>query len=204
MEINIKLHLAELVRGMEERAAAQSESAASRRAISIRGLDLGARVDFSNAQRGEVAIVAPFGQVLRIQDRVRTVPKPKPARDHPIVRARKWHQMLQTGEVTSRSELAKRMKLTPGAITRILKLIELEPSIQAYLAELKSATAILHFGYHPLGALVRLRPEEQRMAFDRMRTEYERREKRRHMRAGTIMMPANMYSSSKTPRISAG
>jgi hypothetical protein len=38
MEINIKLHLAELVRGMEERAAAQSESAANRRAISIRGL----------------------------------------------------------------------------------------------------------------------------------------------------------------------
>jgi hypothetical protein len=37
MEINIKLHLAELVRGMEERAAAQSESAANRRAISIRG-----------------------------------------------------------------------------------------------------------------------------------------------------------------------
>lgn len=204
MEINIKLHLAELVRGMEERAAAQSESTANRRAISIRGLDLGARVDFSNAQRGEVAIVAPFGQVLRIQDRVRTVPKPKLAREHPIIRAHKWHQMLQSGEVATRFELAKRMKLTPGVITRILKLIELDPGIQAYLAELKTTSAILHFGYRPMGELADLQPHEQRAAFDKMRAAYEGVERRRNERGKTITLPSSTHSPSKTPRISAG
>jgi len=204
MEINIKLHLAELVRGMEERAAAQSESAANRRAISIRGLDLGARVDFSNAQRGEVAIVAPFGQVLRIQDRVRTVPKPKPAREHPIIRAHKWHQMLESGEVATRFELAKRMKLTPGVITRILKLIELDPGIQAYLAELKTTSAILHFGYRPMGELADLQPHEQKAAFDKMRAAYEGIERRRNERGKTITLPSSTHSPSKTPRISAG
>ena len=204
MEINIKLHLAELVRGMEERAAAQSESAASRRAISIRGLDLRARVDFSNAQRGEVAIVAPFGQVLRIQNRVRTMPKLKPAREHPIIRARKWNQMLQSGEVATRSELARRMKLTPGVITRILKLIELDPGIQAYLAELREASAILHFGSRPMGELVDLKPQEQRAAFDQMRTAYEGIERRRNEREKTITLPSSIHSPSKTLRISAG
>lgn len=204
MEINIKLHLAELVRGMEQRAVGQSESAASRRAISTRGLDLGARVDFSNAQRGEVAIVAPFGQVLRLQDRVRTVPKPKLAREHPIIRARKWHQMLQSGEVLTRSELAKRMKLTPGVITRILKLIELDPGIQAYLAELKTAPAILHFGSRPMGELADLQPQEQRAAFDQMRAAYQRIDQRRNEREKTITLPSAIHSPSQTPRISAG
>lgn len=202
MEIRIKLHLPELVRSMEQRAHGETQT--QRRSISIRGLTLDARVDFSNAQRGEITVVAPFRQVLRIQERVRTVPKPKPIPEHPIIRAQKWHQMLQSGEVATRSALAKRMKLTPGAITRILKLIELEPSIQAYLAELKTPTAILHFGYHPLGALVRLRPEEQRMAFERLCTEYESREERRQTRERTITLPTTIRSSSKTPRISAG
>ena len=42
MAINIKLHVAELVRGMEERAAAQAKTIPNHRAISIRGLNLGA------------------------------------------------------------------------------------------------------------------------------------------------------------------
>ncbi len=161
-------------------------------------------MDFTNAQRGEVAIVAPFGQVLRIQDRVRTVPRPKPAREHPIVRAHKWHQMLQSGEVATRFELAKRMKLTPGVITRILKLIELDPGIQAYLAELKTTSAILHFGYRPMGELADLQPHEQRAAFDKMRAAYEGVERRRNERGKTITLPSSTHSPSKTPRISAG
>ena len=94
MEINIKLHLAELVRGMEERSAALAEAASARRAISIRGLNLGGRVDFLNAPRGEITIVAPVRQTLRLEGRVRTVPVPKPDIDHPIVRAPKVAAMV--------------------------------------------------------------------------------------------------------------
>ena len=112
--------------------------------------------------------------------------------------------MLQSGEVATRSELARRMKLTPGVITRILKLIELDPGIQAYLAELREASAILHFGSRPMGELVDLKPQEQRAAFDQMRTAYEGIERRRNEREKTITLPSSIHSPSKTLRISAG
>jgi DNA invertase Pin-like site-specific DNA recombinase len=182
MEVRITLHLPELVRGMEERASDVKQAQHS--ALTIRGLTLDARVDFAHAQQGEVVVVAPFRQVLRIQDRVRTVQPVLPASVHPILRAVKWQQLLEAGTVANRSALARQVKLTPGAITRIMKLIELDPAIQAYLAALKSAAAIRHFGYRPMESLAAMRPHEQRAAFDRMRDEFEKLESRRLARAG--------------------
>ncbi len=131
MEINIKLHLAELVRGMEERAAAQTKSIPNHYAVSIRGLNLGAQVDFTNAQRGEITIVAPVRQTLRLEARVRTVPQPKPRKviEHAVVRAQKWQAMIETGVVPHRFALAKHVGCTPGAVTKILKMIRLVPEI---------------------------------------------------------------------------
>lgn len=174
MEINIKLHLAELVRGMEERAAAQSESAANRRAISIRGLDLGARVDFSNAQRGEITIIAPIRQTLRLEARVRTVPQPKTQKmvEHAMVRAQKWQAMLETGLVPHRLALAKRVGCTPGAVTKILRMIRLVPEIQAYLASIKNENEAWHFSAKRMAQLASLEPEFQRAAFAKLRNEY--------------------------------
>jgi hypothetical protein len=173
-------------------------------AVTIRGLTLDARIDFAHAQRGEVVVVAPFRQVLRIQDRVRTVQPVPPASVHPILRAVKWQHLLEAGTVPNRSALAKQVKLTPGAITRIMKLIELDPAIQSYLAALKSAAAIRHFGYRPMESLAAMRPDEQRAAFDRMRDEYERIERRRLARTGLSTVPTANKSPAKAPRFSAG
>lgn len=202
MEVRIRLHLPELVRDMEARAAAGRP--APRGALTIRGLTLDARVDFTHAQRGEILVVAPFRQALRIQERVRTVQPVQPAPKHPIHRALKWQHLLEAGSVPNRSALARRERLTPGAITRIMKLIELDPGIQAYLAALKSATAIRHFGYRPLERLAAMQPNDQRSAFDQMRAEYESQERRRLMRSGMSTSPVVTSSTAKAPRFSAG
>jgi len=174
MEINIKLHLAELVRGMEERAAAQTGAISNRRAISIRGLDLGARVDFTNAQRGEITIVSPVRQTLRLEARVRTVPQTKSPKvvEHAVVRAQKWQAMLETGVVPHRFALAKRVGCTPGAITKILKMIRLVPEIQAYLASIKNDNEAWHFSAKRMAQLSSMAPGFQRMAFAKLRQDY--------------------------------
>jgi DNA invertase Pin-like site-specific DNA recombinase len=201
MAIRIKLHLPELIQGMQERAA--KASAGSR--LAQRGLNLDGQVDFTNAQRGEVTVMAPFQQVLRIEERVRTVPRPKSIAEHPIIRAQKWHQMLQSGQVATRSALARKLKLRPDAITRILKLIELDPGIQAYLASLKSAGAIWHFGYMPMGKLAELPFGQQRAVFGKMRADYELIEQRNLSRQNTLSLPPTRHArAATTPRLSAG
>jgi len=205
MELRIKLHLAELVQGMEERAAAQSQTPAPHRALSVRGLSLDARVDFTHAQRGEVTIITPFRQTLRLDARVRTVRKLAPEIEHPILRAWKWQEMLKDGSVATRLALAKKVGLTPSAITRIMKLVELAPDIQAHLASLKSASAVWHFGYKPVGRLATLPFNQQRAAFAQMRADFEQQEQRNHARQKTVPLSvATKPASHGSPRLSAG
>jgi DNA invertase Pin-like site-specific DNA recombinase len=205
IEINIKLHLAELVRGMEERAAAQSESAASRRAISIRGLDLGARVDFSNAQRGEITITAPVRRTIRLESRVRTVPTPQPVAEHAIIRARQWKRWLDSGEVASRFALAKRTGVDPAMVTRILKLVELAPEIQDYLASLRTPSALWHFNIRTLGNLSNLPVDKQRLGFAKIRAMFDTRNPQHRIDPTTIQTPSNIKSPWRDrPRLTGG
>jgi hypothetical protein len=88
MEIRIKLHSNELAQGIEERSV-EKAGVTQRRSHNIVGLRMEARVDFTNAMRGEIVIVAPFNQTIRLDSRVRTVPVPKPRTvvEHAMVRA---------------------------------------------------------------------------------------------------------------------
>ncbi len=97
--------------------------------------------------------------------------------------------MLRDGTAKSRLALAKKVGLTPGAITRIMKLVELAPDIQAHLAALKSASAIWHFGYKPMGKLAALPFDQQRAEFLQMREAFERVEQRNHTRHKTVSLP---------------
>ena len=201
MEIRIKLHLAELVRGLEARAGVNRPAVNLR----LRGLNLDAKVDFTNAQRGEITILAPFQRTMRLDTRVRTVRSAQPKVAHPILQAQAWQKLLQSGEVPSRVALAKRARLTPGAITLIMRLVELAPDIQAYLASLTSPNAVWHFGYKPVGQLAHLPFEEQRTAFAKMRADYEALERRRNL--GKKVVPiASIPTSSRpsTARLAAG
>lgn len=147
MELRIKLHLPDLVRGMQERAA----NARAEPRVAVRALSLEGKVDFTNAQRGEVVIVAPFHQSFRLEARVRTVPPPKPKIVHPIVRALNWQRMLDEKEVPHRFALAKQVGCTPGTVTKMLKMIKLLPEIQDYLASLKTRNEVWHFSAKRMG-----------------------------------------------------
>jgi hypothetical protein len=204
MEINIKLHLQELVRGMEERAAAQSESASSRRAISIRGLDLEAQVNFTNAMRGEVTITDPFNKTIRLNARVRTVAVKGPEVEHPILKAQRWQRLLETGAAPTRSALAEREGLTPGAITRIMKLLDLAPEIQRALTLMKTSSEVWHFGYWPMGKIVHLPFAEQRTKFAIMVSEYETKRLHADPKRTTSLLSCGSISPRVAPHICIG
>ena len=172
MEVRIKLHLPELVHGMQERGSAREGSS-----VSIRGLSLDGRIDFSHAQRGEISIIAPFQRTVRLDARVRTVPvpKPMPAIVHPIVRARQWQRLLDDKVVAHRFALASREGCTPGAVTKIMKLLKLTPEIQDHLATLKDRQDVWHFSIKRMGEISALPPELQRRAYAQIWKNYEAR-----------------------------
>ncbi len=199
-ELRIKFHLPELIRGMQER----SESNRSTPRISIRGLSLDGRVDFSQAQRGEVTIITPFRQTFRLDARVRTVPVPKPPIVHPMVRALQWQRMLDEKAVPHRFALAKRAGLTPGAVTKVLRMIRLVPEIQQYIAALKTRPEVWHFSIKRMGALAALPPELQRTAFARICENYERiRQSLDGAKEVTFMASVGIKKMGVSPRVSA-
>jgi hypothetical protein len=184
MEICIRLFNAELVQGLEERERVRKELSGP--SSKHGSLSLDTRVDFKNAMHGEITLVAPVRQVVRLDQRRRMVRSVAPKVEHPVVLAQKWQQMLLSGEVATRSELARKFRHTPSAVSRILKMVELAPDIQAYLASLTTANAVWHFGYRPLGALAQLPFDEQKARFAKLRMDYEALQVRRAGRHGAL------------------
>lgn len=185
MRIRIKLHDAELAESIGNGASLGNSPSAMPH---IRGLRFEAQVDFKHSNRGEVTLVTPFRQTIRLEHRVRTVPAAQPAIEHPIQKALRWHRLLESGAVSTRMALAKREGLTPGAITRIMLLLDLAPEIQQHLASLTTPGAIWHFGYRPMGNIARLSFEEQRVQFSAMVAQYESRQQRANSRQGIVSL----------------
>ena len=172
MEISLKLHSDELAQGLEQRMDHKDDKIHTPH---IRGLSLAAKVDFKNANLGEVVLVAPFRRTVRLDSRVRTVPqvKTKQVFKHAMIRAQKWQTLLNTGAVPHRFALAKRVGCTPGAVTKILKMINLIPEIQQYLASIRSEHEGWHFSAKRMTALASMTPKLQRVAFEKLQKEYE-------------------------------
>lgn len=176
LALRIKLHLPRLVEGVERSTTRDKSKGLAHRlpVVGLRGVNFEASVDFTHATRGEVTLLAPFQYPVRFfargqesgtvaSTRVRGEPK------HLVVRAQEWRHMLETGHAANRLALARRFGLTPGAVTRIMKLVELLPEIQNFLAALKSKKAIRHFGMKKVGVLATLPTDAQRAAFERIR-----------------------------------
>jgi hypothetical protein len=171
LAIRIKLHLPALVQGIEDR-----ESIGARigrmAPVAARGVTFETRVDFSRAMHGEVTIIAPFSHAVRWTERAgiaRPQPIVAPEPKHPVVRAQEWQRLLESGAVPTRMALAERFGITPGAVTRILKLVKVLPEIQAYLAALKTREEQKHFTTRKIAALASLPAEKQRAALDTLR-----------------------------------
>ncbi|OAM87141.1 hypothetical protein AW736_24225 [Termitidicoccus mucosus] len=203
MEIRVKLHSAELAQGLE--AQKQGHRMPVGQSSNLRGLSLDARVDFKNAMRGEITIIAPFRQSVRLDARVRTVAVNKPAVEHPVIRAQKWQRMLTTGDVPNRLALAKRVGVDPGMVTRVLKLVHLAPSIQEYLAGLKTANEAWHFSIKVLGEIADQPIEKQEQAFARLVAQFNNREERNQALSKMVAIThGHIPKWSAGPKFTAG
>ncbi len=199
LEIKVKLHLPELLRNADHSLTSLQVSAGRLG----RGLSVGARVDFTHAPRGEISLIAPFQHSVRLDARVRTVPPSKRAIVHPIVRALKWQQMLDEKVVPHRFALAAKMGVTPGAVTKVLRLMKLLPEIQGYLASLKSRPELWHFSLTRMGSLAALPAELQRSAFDKMKDRFTQGHRESLLLPAVSVRTVNVKGRN-SPRLSAG
>ena len=175
LAVRIKLHLPGLVEGIEGRETLASQIARVARPVAVRGVNFETQVDFTHAVQGEVTIVTPFQHAMRLPTRSGTVRPPvpvEPTPQHPIIRAQRWQQMLNEGQIANRVALAKRFGITPGAVTRILKLTEVLPEIQRYLATLKTKEEVRHFGMVAVGKFANQPAAVQRAEFSKMRQDF--------------------------------
>jgi len=170
MELRIKLHDGNLTEGLEEKLSTGINAPTP--TPHLRGLGLEARVDFKNASKGEIVLVTPFRQTLRLSERVR-MPRPeKPEIEHPIIRARKWQRMLDGGTVANRLALATRIGVDPAMVTRILRLLNLAPPIQDYLAKIGTASGAWYFNIRTLGRLASMPAQTQLQEFASIANRY--------------------------------
>ena len=176
LEIRLRLHVPRLVEGMNEKA--WLETRAQRLTSSHgRSMDFDARVDFTRAKHGEVSIIAPFSQSVRVGHSARPAPPPatsaetKPAH-HPIHTSFRWQKMLEQGAILNRAALARKLSVTRAGITQHLQLLQLRPEIQQYLTGLRTAPEVHHFSMNRMRGIARLAPERQLAAFTRLRKHY--------------------------------
>ncbi len=166
LELRIRLHLPRLVEGMEQKVLAAASGQRVGAPFSQRGFGFAARVDFTDAARGEVTIVAPIQRTVQLGARVQ--PNSMPAaqsKEHPIRRALEWHELLKKGKVQNRLALARREGLTPGTVTKILKLVQLIPEIREFLAKLSTPQDVWRFNASQMAKIAELPERRQRTAF---------------------------------------
>lgn len=171
LEIRMKMHLPRLVESMEERIVDAVKPKRSVLPISVRGLNFEARVDFTHAARGEIQIIAPFAQIVRLGG----ARKPPEARKteqpklHPIHEILDWQRLLEKGTARSQADLARRHGLTRAAVTQHMKLCQLAPEIIDWLKSLKTEKAVRQFSMTRMSRLADLPASTQRSTFSEMK-----------------------------------
>ena len=82
-------------------------------------------------------------------------------RRNPVAQALDWQQRLDSGEVSSRAELARQMGVTRAHVTHVLSLLHLAPDARSLILGLGDPIQGKGFGIHTLRILLRLPADEQ-------------------------------------------
>ncbi|MFX0198722.1 MAG: hypothetical protein ACFFCW_21580 [Candidatus Hodarchaeota archaeon] len=77
-------------------------------------------------------------------------PEVNKPRRHIIHKAIKWQKMLETGEIKSQSEIAKKEGLTRARVTQIMNLLKLPPHWTQFLLKLNDAKEICKYSERKL------------------------------------------------------
>ena len=83
-------------------------------------------------------------------------------RRNPIALAQSWQQLLATGEIASRAELARQKGVSRAYVTRVLSLLQLAPELQDVIVALGDPIKVKRCGIQFLRSLLSL-PHEQQM-----------------------------------------
>lgn len=177
VNLRMKLHLPRLVQGMEERVGGGAPANRGAAPVSARSANFDAQVDFTNAARGEVAIVAPFRQLMRVRFSKRPIvpctdPKNTLRVRHPIHDVLRWQSKLDSGEYRNRADLARKLGVSRAAVTKVLRMLELIPEIREFLATLTTPADVRHFSVRRMSELAAMSAPNQKGAFTRLCKSY--------------------------------
>ena len=82
-------------------------------------------------------------------------------RRNPVALALDWQQRLDSGEVSSRAELARQLGVTRAHVTHVLSLLHLAPDARSLILGLGDPIQGKGFGIHTLRIRLRLPADEQ-------------------------------------------
>lgn len=85
----------------------------------------------------------------------------RPKRRNPVAQALEWQQRLESGEVSSRAELARQLGVTRAYVTRLLGLLHLAPDARSLILTLGDPIKGKGFGIHTLRSLLHLSVDDQ-------------------------------------------
>lgn len=114
---------------------------------------------------GDVLITAPFKHRVAAAKTEVTPEKQPPKREHPLVRALKWQQMLKDNpELTARA-LAKQVHVSETTMSMTLQLLGLAAPIQEKLLFISGQPIAYHLGLRTLAKMAALPLEKQKVEF---------------------------------------
>jgi DNA invertase Pin-like site-specific DNA recombinase len=164
--LRIKLHVPNLVEGMEDRMA----GAVPRSGQLSQFLTLETSIVVNNMNASTpIAILTANQRPLHIARKsAAPAAKPVPAHPHPIHRALAWSRRLANNSLLSKIMLAKQEGVAPGTVTHHLKLLQLAAPIQTFLLNLKTPSDLHLFSLNRMKALAELPAEKQMAEFSRL------------------------------------
>ncbi|MDI1320254.1 MAG: recombinase family protein, partial [bacterium] len=166
LEIRLKLRVARLIEGMEERIVIEQRDPQAALAGQGRPLILTMEVALAqNSSAVPVSILTPFRCGLGFNRRAAITAKPEKPAQHVIHRARAWQRRIDAEPRLNRVRLAAEEGLSPGAITHHMKLLELAEEIQTHLFNLTTQREVQRFSLNRMKALAELPLDEQRRQF---------------------------------------
>ncbi|MFZ5496995.1 MAG: recombinase family protein [Verrucomicrobiota bacterium] len=169
LELRLKLPVANLVAGMEEKLVIEQRS--PRAAIYGKRLLLleASAVLGQGGQSGHAVITAPFHREVGQPVRPRPASPGLKSAKHPIHRALAWQRQLDTHPRLNRVALARKNGVVPAVVTKHLQLLALAPAIQSVLLQLKSPREIRYFSLAKLRILAALGQTDQLRRFADLR-----------------------------------
>jgi DNA invertase Pin-like site-specific DNA recombinase len=163
LELRLKLRVARLIEGMEERLVIEQRESEP----VTRGRALALTLEVALAQAGNpvpVSILAPFRCDLGTR-KPSTAVKPDLPAQHAIHRARAWQRRLDAETGLLRITLAAEERVSPATVTQHLKLLELDQDLQAHLLNLTKESEVRCFSLNQLTRLAGLPLDEQKRRF---------------------------------------